>query len=298
YIDNTGVQVADVVVGFKFIEGKSIEQVRSIEGKFDYYCWDLYARVAGFYEEDKSRLELRTRVLHELERGAGEIYELADYIATRILNCHLDTMLRLGIQYYLLPRESEILHQHIWQYAFALLKERGAIVYETEGRLAGCWVMRAEDQTGGSEQETDHEADKVIVRSNGTVTYTGKDIAFHLWKLGQLDLDFFYKPFRHYSDGHIAWVTTSDSTENDPGHPRFGKASAYFNVIDIRQQYPQHYMKLGVMAVDNDERVQRSAHVAYERVVLSVAAAEALGQPLSEQDRAQATVEMSGRKGL
>src|SRR5262249_41612187 len=241
---------------------------------------------------------LRSRVLHELEQGTGETCELADYISTRILNCHLDTMQRLGIRYDLLPRESEILHQHIWQYAFELLKQRGAIVYETEGRLAGCWVMRAEDQAGVSKEETEHEADKVIVRSNGTVTYTGKDIAFHLWKLGQLDLDFFYKPFRHYPDGHIAWLTTSDRAENDVGHPVFGKASAYFNVIDIGQSYPQHYVKLGVMAVDNDERVQRSAHVAYERVVLSAAAAAALGQELSEQDRAQATVAMSGRKGL
>jgi arginyl-tRNA synthetase len=298
YIDNTGVQVADVVVGFKYMEGKSLDEVRAIQDKFDYYCWDLYARVAGFYEEDKPRLELRSTVLHELEKGTGEISEMADYIATRILNCHLDTMLRLGIQYDLLPRESEILHQHIWQYAFEVLKQRGAIVYETEGRLAGCWVMRAEDRVEDSAEESEHEADKVIVRSNGTVTYTGKDIAFHLWKLGQLDLDFFYKPFRHYPDGHVAWITTPTKDDNDSAHPRFGKASAYFNVIDISQQYPQHYVKLGVMAVDNDERAQRSAHVAYERVVLSAAAAAALGQELSEQDRAQATVAMSGRKGL
>src|SRR5262249_39979889 len=115
YIDNTGVQVADVVVGFKYIEGRSLDELRAIEGKFDYYCWDLYARVSGFYEQDKSRLDLRSKVLHELEQGTGETCELADYISTRILNCHLDTMLRLGIEYDLLPRESEILHQHIWQ---------------------------------------------------------------------------------------------------------------------------------------------------------------------------------------
>jgi arginyl-tRNA synthetase len=298
YIDNTGVQVADVVVGFKHIEGMSIEQVRALDGKFDYYCWDLYARVGSFYEQDQSRLQLRTQVLHELERGTGETYEMADYISTRILNCHLDTMLRLGIQYDLLPRESEVLHQHIWQYAFELLKQRGAVVYESEGKLAGCWVMRAEDQAGGSEQETEHEADKVIVRSNGTVTYTGKDIAFHLWKLGQLDLDFFYKPFRYYSDDRTAWITTSDGNESHSSHPSFGRGSAYFNVIDVRQQYPQHYVKLGIVAVDNDERVQRSEHVAYERVVLSAAAAAQLGQAVTSEERAQATVEMSGRKGI
>ena len=145
---------------------------------------------------------------------------------------------------------------------------------------------------------TRDRTDKVIVRSNGTITYTGKDIAFHLWKLGQLDLDFFYKPFRHYPDGHRAWITTSNRNENDTSHPTFGRASAYFNVIDIGQSYPQHYVKLGVMAVDNDQRAQRSEHVASERVGGSVAAAAALGQELAEEDRAQGTVAMSGRKGL
>ncbi|HXG66520.1 MAG TPA: arginine--tRNA ligase [Blastocatellia bacterium] len=299
YIDNTGVQVADVVVGFKYIERKTLEQVKAIEGKFDYYCWDLYARVGAFYEEDKSRLQLRADTLHEIESGKGETYEMADYISTRILNCHLDTMWRLGIKYDTLPRESDVLHLHIWERAFALLKERGAIEFETEGKLAGCWVMRAADEPEAeAEQETEHEADKVIVRSNGTVTYTGKDIAFHLWKLGQLGLDFYYKKFRVYPDGHVAWVTTSNAEENDPTHPAFGNGAAYYNVIDIGQSYPQHYVKLGVMAVDHDERVERSAHLAYEKVVLSPAAAEQLGQRLSEEDRQRGAVSMSGRKGL
>ncbi len=297
YIDNTGVQVADVVVGFKYIEGKTADQVKAIEGKFDYYCWDLYSRVGAFYEEDKSRLELRARTLHELESGSGETYELADYISTRVLNCHLDTLLRFGVKYDLLPRESDVLHMHIWQKAFELLKERGAIEFETQGKLAGCWVMRSAEESP-DDNEGEHEADKVIVRSNGTVTYTGKDIAFHLWKLGRLDLDFFYKPFRVYPDGGVAWITTARPEENDPSHPRFGKGAAYFNVIDIGQSYPQQYVKLGVMAACPDNRVGRSAHLAYEKVALSPAAAEQLGQPLSEDDRKRGVVSMSGRKGL
>jgi arginyl-tRNA synthetase len=158
--------------------------------------------------------------------------------------------------------------------------------------------MRAEDESASDDAESEHEADKVIVRSNGTVTYTGKDIAFHLWKLGQLGLDFYYRQFYEYPSGHVAWITTSDPQANDPGHPRYGNGAAYFNVIDIGQSYPQHYVKLGVMAVDHDERVERSAHLGYEKVVLSQAAVEELGQRLSDEDRKRGTVAMSGRKGL
>jgi arginyl-tRNA synthetase len=299
YIDNTGVQVADVVVGFKHLERMTLDEVQRINDRFDYYCWDLYARVGAFYEEDKKNLELRTQTLHELEAGAGPTYQMSDYVSMRILRCHLDTMLRLGVIYDVLPRESDVLHLHIWDRAFSLLKELGAIELATEGRLARCWVMRAPDENESSqESEGEHEADKVIVRSNGIVTYTGKDIAFHLWKLGQLGLDFYYKPFYSYPGGHRAWITTSNANENDPHHAPYGNGSAYFNVIDIGQSYPQHYVKLGVIAVDHDSRVERSAHLGYEKVVLTPAAVEELGQRLSEEDRARGSVAMSGRKGL
>src|SRR5262245_5926614 len=297
YSDNTGVQVADVVVGFMHLEQMNLAQVKAIKDKFDYYCWDLYARVGGFYEEDRARLALRTETLHAIESGEGEIYEMANYISTRILECHLNTMARVGIEYDLLPRESDVLHLNLWSRTFELLKQRGAIEYATEGKLAGCWVMRAADEADADE-ETEHELDKVIVRSNGTVTYTGKDISFHLWKLGQIDLDFYYKRFHRYADGRVAWITTAEPNENDRAHPSFGSGAAYFNVIDIGQSYPQHYVKLGVMAVDHDQRVERSAHLGYEKVVLTVATAEQLGQQVSEEDRKRGSVSMSGRKGL
>ncbi len=303
YIDNTGVQVADVVVGFRYIENKSLDEIKAITGKFDYYCWDLYSKVGHFYEEDKSRLELRVQTLHGIEAGEGEVYEMADYVATRILHCHLDTMYRLGIEYDVMPRESDVLHMHIWDKAFALLKDRGAIEFADEGRLKGCWVMRAADDGEAdsekeSEEESEHEADKVIVRSNGTVTYTGKDIAYHLWKLGQLGLEFAYKQFRTYPNKHTVWITTSKREDGEASHPAFGNGAAYFNVIDIGQSYPQQYVKLGVMAVDNDERVRRSAHLGYEKVALTPAAAEQLGQELSEEDKKRTSIGMSGRKGL
>ena len=295
YIDNTGVQVADVVVGFKHLEQMTLDQIKAIDEKFDYYCWDLYARVGSFYEEDASRLAFRTEALHGLEAGAGEIYEMAEYISMRILECHLNTMARVGIEYDLLPRESDVLHMNLWSRTFELLKERGALEYVTEGKLAGCWVMRSTDESDDAE-DGEHELDKVIVRSNGTVTYTGKDISFHLWKLGQLDIDFYYRKFHSYPDQRVAWITSSDPNENDPTHPQFGSGAAYFNVIDIGQAYPQHYVKLGVMAVDHDERVERSAHLGYEKVTLTPAAAEHLGHYLDAYHKSG--VSMSGRKGL
>jgi arginyl-tRNA synthetase len=292
------VQVADVVVGFKYIEQKTLDEIKAIDDRFDYYCWDLYARVGSFFEEDRSRLQLRERTLHEIESGTGDTYEMAEHISMRILECHLDTVLRVGIRYDVLPRESDVLRLHIWERAFEMMKREGAIELEKEGRLAGCWVMRAGESGGGDKTETEHEADKVIVRSNGTVTYTGKDIALHLWKLGRLGLDFYYQPFRSYSDGGTVWITTSDPSENDSSHPPFGNGALYFNVIDIGQSYPQHYVKLGVMAAGHDQKVERSAHLAYEKVVLSPTAAEELGQHLSEEDRKRGAVSMSGRKGL
>jgi arginyl-tRNA synthetase len=306
YIDNTGVQVADVVVGFQHLERMSLEDVRALdasltdEQRFDYYCWDLYARVGIFYRggdpdglEDPERLKLRVETLHALEEAKNATAELADYVATRIVGCHLDTMSRLGITYDLLPRESEVLH-FLWSHAFERMKESGAIRFEEEGRNKGCWVMPMETHEGSEE----HEADKVIVRSNGTVTYTGKDIAYQLWKLGQVDLNFFFKPFRTERDGHTVWMTTSEQSESAPDAPRFGGGATVYNVIDSRQSYPQEVVKRGVAAVAPRVGEAASVHLSYEMVALSPAAAEELGLELNAEERTRAFVEMSGRRGL
>ena len=310
YIDNTGVQVADVVVGFMHIEQMTLEDVRAVveslppERPFDYYCWDLYARVGLFYrhgdadaKEDPELLRLRTDTLHAIEAGDNPTAKLADYVATRIVGLHLDTMERLGIRYDVLPRESEILH-FIWQHAFERIKQTGAIRYESEGRNAGCWVMPMDTHASTDE----HEADKVIVRSNGTITYTGKDIAYQLWKLGQLDLDFYYRPFRRYEDGHTVWMTTStppaEQLESSAGAPHFGGGARVYNVIDSRQSYPQQVVKKGVAAVAPHVGEEASVHLAYEMVALTPAACEELGIELNADDRARPFVEMSGRRGL
>jgi arginyl-tRNA synthetase len=306
YIDNTGVQVADVVVGFQHLERLTLADVRALADSlkedypFDYYCWDLYARVGLFYrggdpnaKEDPERLKLRVETLHALEAGDNATAELADYVATRIVHSHLDTMARLGITYDLLPRESEVLH-FLWSHAFERMKQSGAIRFENEGRNRGCWVMPMETHEGSEE----HEADKVIVRSNGTVTYTGKDIAYQLWKLGQVDLNFYFKPFRTDAGGHVIWTTTSEQAEARADAPHFGAGATVYNVIDSRQSYPQEVVKRGVAAVAPAVGEAASVHLSYEMVALSPAAAEELGLELSAEERARTFVEMSGRRGL
>jgi arginyl-tRNA synthetase len=306
YIDNTGVQVADVVVGFTHLENKSLAEIKSLAERpvtkrdegFDYYCWDLYARVGQWYEEDAARKAIRAQTLHHIEAGGNATADIAEYISARIVDCHLDTMARLDISYDLLARESEILHLKFWAQAFELLRNTGAIVFETEGRNKGCWVMRAEEGqgdkgTGGhGDEASEHDADKIIVRSNGTVTYTGKDIAYHLWKLGKLGLDFHYRKLRTDHRGNQVWITTGEAGEAAATRPLFGNGTAFLNVIDVGQSYPQANVKKGVMAIDHDERVARSAHLAYEKVTLSADAARELGV------EAQGAVSMSGRKGL
>jgi arginyl-tRNA synthetase len=301
YIDNTGVQVADVVVGFIYLEGMDLPTINSLDsnlaaqGKsFDYYCWDLYARVGQAYQLDESLKEKRAGVLHLIEEGNNETAKLADYVASRNVECILTTMERFSIQYDLLPRESEILHLHFWNKAFEQMKQLGVVRFEEEGNHAGCWVMPFESHSGTDE----HEADKILVRSNGTVTYTGKDIAYQMWKLGLLGLDFYYRPFHKYADGKQVWITTADKSEASNDMPKFGGGETVYNVIDTRQSYPQEIVKKGVAAISPERGEKASVHLSYEMVALSPAAAEELGFELSEDDRKRPFIEMSGRKGL
>jgi len=307
YIDDTGVQVADVVVGLIHLEQRNLAGLETVPGRFDYYCWDLYARVGDFYAADPRRKALQVETLHAVEAGDNDTARLAAAVAARIVDCHLATMERLGIRYDLLAHESDILRLHFWDRAFALLKEAGAIRFESEGKNKGCWVLtmgggEADESAGGTpprggpaspEARRVSDEDKIIVRSNGTVTYTGKDIAYQLWKLGRLDQDFHYRRHRTYPDGQVLWTTTSGPGE--PGAPVFGHARAVYNVIDVGQSYPQRVVKAGVAALGHAQDAEESHHLAYEKVVLSPATAKALGYAVSEEE---AAVKVSGRKGL
>ena len=298
YIDNTGVQVADVVIGFLHIAKKTAAEVRSLaaQPKFDYYCWDLYARVTHFFEEEKTRLSLRGEMLKSIEEGEGDAAEIANIVAPAIVRCHLRTMERLGIEYDLLPRESEILHLKFWDAAFELLKERDAIRLAGSGKNAGCWVMRMNDSGDAADVTGEDDDAKIIVRSNGTVTYVGKDIAYQLWKFGLLGRDFHYEKFHTYPGGHTLW--SSVSTEGDRAAPAFGRAAIVYNVIDARQAYLQNVVVAGMRALDYQEQASRSVHFSYEIVALTPRCAMELGYTLGDEDAKKPYVEVSGRKGL
>jgi arginyl-tRNA synthetase len=370
YIDNTGVQVADVVVGFLHIEHKSRAQIEALSAapRFDYVCWDLYARVSQWYEEDKSNLPARASVLRSIEEGNNETAEIADLISVAVLKRHLETMDRLDIEYDFLPRESEILHLHFWDAAFTKLKEAGVLTYEAEGKNAGCWIMRragtsksetaesaeiaenveikAEDllvdtyaSSGGAASEVGvrvthvptrvvvasdsessqqknreramtllrtkihevqkekitEEDQKVIVRSNGTVGYVGKDIAYHMWKFGLLGRDFGYRKFYRYPNAHDCWISTTDG---ELDHPHFGDVAEIYNVIDARQAEAQNTVIEALRGLGHDEAADRYTHFSYEMVALTPRCAAELGYALSDEDKARPWIEVSGRKGF
>jgi len=299
YIDNTGVQVADVVAGFHFLDRKSVAEVAALaaQPRFDYVCWELYARVSQHFKDTPDSLAWRAETLHAMEANEGELAEMAHVVSDAIVLCHLATMRRLGIVYDVLPRESEILHLQFWATAFELLKERNAIYLATEGKKAGCWVMAGShfrDHVAPEDDEADDS--KVIVRSNGIVTYVGKDIAYQLWKFGLLGKDFHYKPMPGAGNDHTVWVTTLD--EQPAGAPHFGGGYMVYNVIDSRQSYLQDVVAAGLRALGYNEQAERSIHFSYEMVALSPRTCVELGIELSEEDKKRAYVEVSGRKGL
>jgi arginyl-tRNA synthetase len=296
YIDNTGVQVADVVAGFHFLEKQTPEQVAALIAdpnvRFDYLCWELYARTSQHYIDVPEAKQWRVETLHSIESGVGPLAEMAHIVADAIVQCHIKTMLRLGIEYDVLPRESEILHLKFWASAFELLKQSKAIYLETEGKNAGCWVMPA----SAFSSDENAEDSKVIVRSNGTVTYVGKDMAYQLWKFGLLGKDFHYRPLLSYPDGRKLWVSTDEPQTSTA--PAFGKATRVYNVIDVRQSYLQEVVVAGLKALGAAKQAGQSIHFSYEMVALSPRCCADLGIALSEEDRKRPYVEVSGRKGL
>ena len=304
YIDNTGVQVADVVVGFTHIEKKSRSEIEALTRlpRFDYYCWDLYARVSQWYAEDKQNLQARLQTLHAIEDASTETAAIADLISVAVLRRHLETMDRLDIEYDFLPRESEILHLHFWDAAFIKLKETGVLTFETDGKNKGCWVMRragtaksnstTEDTEEGKITEEDQ---KVIVRSNGTVGYVGKDIAYHMWKFGLLGRDFGYRRFYRYPTRHDCWISTADGEKD---HPHFGDVAEIYNVIDARQAEAQSTVVEALRGLGHAEAASHYTHFSYEMVALTPRCAAELGYSLSDEDKARSYIEVSGRKGF
>jgi arginyl-tRNA synthetase len=314
YIDNTGVQVADVVIGFLYMEKRTPVSVKmlAMDPRFDYYCWDVYAKATQFFAEDKERAaKLRGETLKAIESGRGEEAEVGQVVADAIVTCHLRTMARLGIFYELLARESEILYLHFWDMAFAKLKESGAIQFVETGKMAGCWVMpwreegkektsgtntEAPESTEGTEED-ENTQDKIIVRSNGTVTYVGKDIAYQLWKFGLLGKDFNYVKWPNAPAGEEVWATTS--AKGEANAPPFGApAQTVYNVIDARQAYLQDVVAQGLRGLGHAKAAENSIHLSYEIVALTPRCAAEMGYELSPEEAKKPYVEVSGRKGF
>jgi arginyl-tRNA synthetase len=296
YIDNTGVQVADVVVGFLHLEKKSPEEIGHLasQPRFDYYCWDLYARVSQWYEQSKDNQKARLETLHAIEAGNNETAAIADLISVAVLRRHLETMDRLDIEYDFLPRESEILHLHFWDAAFQKLKDAGVLIFQESGKNKGCWVMkRAGVDSAADAADIAEEDQKVIVRSNGTVGYVGKDIAYHLWKFGLLGKDFGYRKFYKYPNRHQCWIS---STDGEPEHPHFGGVAEIYNVIDARQA--ENTVIEALRELGYQEQADHYTHFSYEMVALTPRCAAELGYDLSEEDKIRSYIEVSGRKGF
>lgn len=279
YIDDLGNQLADTVVGLLNVPLEGEHQ------RFGDYCWELYAKVNKEYARDPEMTHKRTDILHAIEQGGGNEAWLGNLVAERIVREHVAEMKNFGIEYDLLVWESNILKEGFWTAASDLLKQTNIYVQETEGKLAGCWVLKQGMDTNGGGDSEDHQQDKVLVRSNGILTYTAKDIAYHLWKFGLLAKDFTYSEF---SSG--LWTTGLAGTQEPYGH-----ADQVINVIDYRQEYPQLMVKQALGALGYNHQAEKLHHVSYGVVSLSPASAAELGIDISEGKSSYA---MSGRQGI
>ena len=274
YVDDSGLQVADIIVGFKF-GGYSD---KTPEGqKFDHYCGDIvYVNITERYETDKHLVELRSEVLKDLEEGTSEIAKFGDDITRRVLDEQLKTCWRLGATYDCLNFESQIVRSNLWSVAFEKMKSLGITTLEQEGKNAGCWVIKAES-----------EEDKILVRSNGTATYVAKDIPYAAWKLGILEDPFYYKHYAVQKTGRVLWQTSLDDKETKLNF----RGDAVITVIDSRQSRLQKIITK-VMS-DFKSKPDSYIHLGYESVTLSPDTAKTL-----DLDTGGKSVQMSGRKGI
>jgi arginyl-tRNA synthetase len=312
YIDDSGVQVADVVVGFTLLQKGELQvpggnQIQDGES-FDYYCSRVYVAVGKLYEEKPEYKEFRKAVLHAIEHGeepeAGPDYPtIAADVSHQIVAAHLKTMSRLNISYDLLTWESAILGAGLWTHTFEMLRDQGLLEHPSSGPAAGCWILPFGDAEAAQEEENERMQDKILVRSDGTATYTAKDISNQLWKFGLTDdigVEFTYVPWGVQKDGRKLWTmrTPKDAPQKsgEVGESkRFGHAKIVINVIDVRQSYTQQVVYESLRRLGYVEQADNSRHIGYEVVTLSRATAESLGIDTSD---GRSYYAMSGRKGI
>jgi arginyl-tRNA synthetase len=313
YIDDTGVQVADVVVAQELIRRGELE----VEGgpeplpgeSFDYYCSRVYVAVGKAYERRPELAEMRRAVLHSIEHGGAREPGLPDYaqqaadLSAAIVRAHLTTMSRLNIYYTLLTWESAIVAAGLWRHTFETLRDRGILRKPESGPAKGAWILPFGEGESQSD-EGDHSSDKILVKSDGTATYTGKDIATQLWKFGISDdpsigVHFHFLPWGKQENGEELWTmratATADEARREAPAADFGHANRVVNVIDVRQSYPQQVVYESLRRLGYVEQAENSRHLAYEVVALSPAAAASLGIDTSD---GRSSYAMSGRKGI
>jgi arginyl-tRNA synthetase len=276
YVDDSGLQVADIVVGFKFA-GFPVEPAK--KQKFDHYCGDeVYVKINEMYEKDTRLAEKRKLVLKEIEDGKSEIARFATEITHRVLNEQLKTCWRMKALYDLLNFESHIVASKLWSKAFELLKKEKITHFEEEGKNKGCWVIEAKD-----------EEDKILVRSDGTATYIAKDIPYAAWKLGLVEDPFSYREFVGQWDGSTLYATTLGGK---PASKKFNGGERVITIIDSRQSRLQRIVSQVLSKIGAGTR--EYFHLGYEAVTLSSDTAKAFGIDIGDRQ----FMHMSGRKGI
>lgn len=284
YIDDTGIQMADVVWGLLHFKKKDISQVRQIDNPAD-YLWDLYSEVNQMFQADERLLSQRREVHRKIEEREDPEYEMGNYISREVLKDHIRVMAEIGINYDLLVRERDIIELDFFTEAADILKRKGIMYLSEDPEKQGCWVIKYDREN----------IEKVIIRSNGTVTYIGKDIAYTFWKVGLFRNDFYYQPFYSYDDSRIIFITDFESGEQGRD---FGNAATVFNVIDTRQAYLQNIISQVLTSVGSEKEAGKFVHFSYEMVALTPRCVREMGLRLSKEEESKSYVEVSGRKGI
>ena len=283
YIDDTGIQIADVVWGLLHYQKKDLAAIKKITA-LAAYLWDLYAEVNQAFSANEKFAAERREVHKKIEDKMDPEYEACLYIAQQVLLDHIRTMARLDIQYDLLARESDVIALDFFKAAAAELTARQVMLPSQDPEKKGCLVIHYERE----------KIEKIIVRSNGTITYVGKDIAYNFWKFGLLPRDFYYQPFFTYPDTHSIYMT---SAEAKPRAPIFGRAGRVYNVIDVRQSYLQNLIAQVLCQLGHAEQSRNFIHFSYEMVAMTPACVREMGLPLAPEDEGKPFIEVSGRKG-
>ncbi len=285
YIDDTGIQVADVVWGLLHYRRMDLDAIRRIPD-LAAYLWELYAEVNRLFAADEALAAQRREVHRRIEEKAEPEYSTCLHVAEQVLLDHVRTMERLDIQYDLLARESDVIALDFFKAAAAELADRGVMAPSSDPGKQGCLVIHYDRE----------KIEKIIVRSNGTITYVGKDIAYNLWKFDLLGRDFHYRPFHVYSDGRPIVMTASQPAASPPARS-FGRGQRVYNVIDVRQSYLQNLIAQVLVQLGHPEAGANFIHFSYEMVALTPACVREMGLILEPGEESKPYIEVSGRKG-